>query len=326
MGYLTEIRRQLAPELQSMNELICDMLATRHEVINKVVTDYLVTKGKQIRPVVVMLSARIFGDINPAVIQSCAALEMLHNSSLIHDDVVDETKLRRGNPTMNASWGNHIAVLVGDYFISNALRAGLMTRNLKIIEAMASLGKELAVGEIDQACNVRYHQLDEQSYFSMIHKKTASLFIHCVQVGAEAVGAAPGQYEPLMKFGELLGLCFQIKDDIFDYSADQERIGKPTGNDLREGKVTLPLIHALHAAPEEESAPMRRLLTEKEELSDADIAALIEFARSHGGIDYAFHTMRRMQADAGKYLDVYPDSPWKTHFREIFEYIISRDN
>lgn len=326
MGYLSEIRRQLAPELESMNELISDMLATRHDLINKVVTNYLITKGKQIRPVVVMLSARIFGEINPSVIQSCAALEMLHNSSLIHDDVIDETLLRRGNPTMNASWGNHIAVLVGDYFISNALRAGLMTRNLTIIEALASLGKELAVGEIDQACNVRYHQLDEQSYYSMIHKKTASLFIHCVKVGAEAVGATPEQYGPLMKFGELLGLCFQIKDDIFDYSASQERIGKPTGNDLREGKVTLPLIHALQAAPKEESEPMMRLLTEKEELSDSDISTLIEFARAHGGIDYAFCKMRDMQEDAGKYLDAYPDSVWKNHFREIFEYIISRDN
>lgn len=324
MGYLSKIQAELAPELREMNKLIDDVLATRHELINTVVANYLKIKGKQIRPIVVMLSARMFGPMNRDVVCACAALEMLHNASLIHDDVIDETKLRRGLATMNAQWGNLLAVLVGDYFISNALRTGLMTRNLTIIGALSDLGKELAVGEIDQACNVRDHAIDEASYFGMISKKTAALFVNCVRIGAEAVGATPEQYGPLVQYAELLGLCFQIKDDIFDYFDDEARIGKPTGNDLREGKVTLPLIYALQTAPEAEAAPMRELVL-LDRPSDAQIRTLVEFAKEHGGIDYAFRRMRAMQEEGSRIIDAYPDSPWKRHFADIFEYIISRD-
>lgn len=324
MGYLTKIQAELAPELKEMNKLIDDVLATRHELINTVVQNYLIVKGKQIRPIVVMLSARMFGAMNRDVIYACAALEMLHNASLIHDDVIDETKLRRGLATMNAQWGNLLAVLVGDYFISNALRTGLMTGNLTIIGALSDLGKELSVGEIDQACNVRDHNIDEDSYFGMIGKKTAALFVNCVRIGAEAVGAKPEEYAPLVRYAELLGLCFQIKDDIFDYFDDEARIGKPTGNDLREGKVTLPLIYALETAPDAEAAPMRELVM-LDRPTDEQIRRLVDFAKAQGGIDYAFRRMRAMQAEAREIIAVYPDSPWKRHFEDIFEFIISRD-
>lgn len=325
MGYLTNVRQKLAPELERMNTLIGSVLATRHEVINTVVTNYLKTKGKQIRPVVVMLSAKMYGEVTDNVIYACAALELLHNSSLIHDDVIDETKLRRGLPTINASWGNQLAVLVGDYFISNALRTGLMTGNLKIIASLSDLGKELSIGEIDQLCNVRYHHLDEKSYLEMIHKKTASLFINCAKIGAEAVGTDAETCAPLLRFAELLGLCFQIKDDIFDYYEDPG-IGKPTGNDLREGKVTLPLIYALNNAPAEEAEPLKAWLTSDSELTNEQIQTLIAFAKEHGGIDYAYSRMRAMQKEAEKEIALCPDSPWKEHFREIFEYIISRNH
>lgn len=324
MSYLSNIRRQLAPELERMNRLISERLATRHEMINGVVENYLVTKGKQIRPIVVMLSAKMFGDVNDDVVFGCAALEMLHNASLIHDDVIDETKLRRGLATINSQWGNLLAVLIGDYFISNALSAGLLTGNLTIISALSDLGKELSVGEIDQALNVRSHSTEEAGYIDMIDKKTAALFVNCAKIGAEAVGASEEQYAPLLEYARLLGRCFQIKDDVFDYSADQERIGKPVGNDLKEGKVTLPLIYALRTAPRAEADKMNELLA-KDYLSADEISALIEFARDHGGIEYAFQKMHEMQREAEKYLDHYPESEWKTRFREIFDFIISRD-
>lgn len=323
MHTLDLIQQRIEPELREMNQIIARSLATPNALMNNIVTNYLQTKGKQIRPIIVILSARLFGGINEHVLHAGAALEMLHNASLIHDDIVDETKTRRSRPTINAVWDNHIAVLVGDFFVSNALAAGIRTGNIAIIAALSDLGRELSLGEIDQICNVREHHLDEESYFGMIRQKTASLFMNCVKMGAEAVGATPDQYAPMVRYAELLGLCFQIKDDIFDYFAS-ERIGKPTGNDLREGKVTLPLLHALQAAPEDEAGPMLRLLL-RGDLSDSEITSLIDFAKQHGGIEYAYDTMRRLQDEADTIIGEWPQSPWKDSFRDIFDYIISRD-
>lgn len=325
MEHLDTIQQRLQPELAAMNSIIHQTLATDNALMNEVVTAYLKTKGKQIRPIMVLLAARMFGPekVDERVLYAAAALEMLHNASLIHDDVVDETALRRGEPTINALWGNHLAVLVGDYFVSNALAAGIHTGHISIIAALSDLGKELSLGEIDQICNVRQHDFQEQSYISMIRKKTASLFRNCVKMGAEAAGASADMFMPMVEYAETLGLCFQIKDDIFDYFSDP-KIGKPTGNDLREGKVTLPLLYALRSAPQAEASPMRQLLLQPA-LSNDEISRLIEFAKRHGGIDYAFAAMRRMQTEASTLLERYPDSPWKRSFADIFDYIISRD-
>lgn len=323
MDQLTVIQKTLQKELTEMNDIIRHSLYTPNALMNRVVTSYLETKGKQIRPIMVIVSAGLFGGVNEHVLHAGAALEMLHNASLIHDDVVDETPLRRGRATINQEWGNHIAVLVGDYFVSNALAAGIRTGNIAIIASLSDLGKELSIGEIDQICNARDHHFDEESYISMIRKKTASLFMNCVKMGAEAAGATESQYAPLIRFAELFGLCFQIKDDIFDYS-DNTRIGKPTGNDLREGKVTLPLLYALGHAPAEEAERMKALLR-RGDLSSDDIARLLRFACENGGIEYAYRRMREMQKEADKVLDTYPDSRWRQTFRDIFSYIISRD-
>ncbi len=306
-----------------MNEIIRDSLSTSNNLMNEVVTNYLSVKGKQIRPIMVILSAGLFGDVNNHVLHAGAALEMLHNASLIHDDVVDETSLRRGRTTVNGAWGNHIAVLVGDFFVSNALAAGIKTGIIEIISALSDLGKELSLGEIDQICNVREHHFDEDSYFKMIRQKTASLFMNCVKMGAEAAGALPEQYKALVDYAELLGLCFQIKDDIFDYFEDTH-IGKPTGNDLREGKVTLPLLYALDTAPKEIADKVKEEI-QAGDLDDEQISRIIEFAKQYGGIDYAYQRMREMQQQADTIISVYPDSHWKQSFRDLFEYIISRD-
>lgn len=323
MEQLEKIQSVLGKELEEMNKIIASFLRTPNRLMNDIVSSYLEKKGKQIRPILVILSARLFGGVNGHVLHAGAALEMLHNASLIHDDIVDETSLRRGLPTINATWGNHIAVLVGDFFVSNALAAGISTGNLSIISSLSALGKELSLGEIDQICNVRDHHFDEQSYFMMIRKKTASLFMNCVRMGAEAAGASKEEYSRMVQYAELLGLCFQIKDDIFDYFPNPQ-LGKPTGNDLREGKVTLPLLYALNTAPEEEAQKMRQLIMEGN-LDSGKISALIEFAKDNGGIDYAFDTMRRMQSEADSIIENYADSEAKECFRDIFEYIISRD-
>lgn len=324
MPGLDRIQSLLKDELIRMNDIIHSSLATPNELMNSIVENYLKTKGKQIRPILVLLSANMFGGAGPDALYAGASLEMLHNASLIHDDIVDETKLRRGNPTINSMWGNHIAVLTGDFFVSNSLAAAIKTGHLSIIKSISELGVELSLGEIDQICNARDHHFDEEHYFSVIRKKTASLFMSCIRMGAESVNASEEEFGPLVRYGELLGLCFQIKDDIFDYF-DSKEIGKPTGNDLLEGKVTLPLLHALKTAPESEAEKMKSLLR-RGELDAAEIETLQKFARDNGGIDYAFEKMRSMQQEGEKLLGQYPDSRWKDCFSEIFEFIISRHN
>lgn len=319
-----KIRTRLAPELAEMNEIIRRSLATPNELMNQVVTGYLTMKGKQIRPILVLLSAEFFGGINADTLHAGAALEMLHNASLIHDDVVDETTLRRGSPTINALWGNHLAVLVGDFFVSNALAAGIRTGHLSVITALSELGKELSLGEVDQICNVRAHHFDEQSYIDMIRKKTASLFMNCVRMGAKTAGAGEERILPMVEYAEMLGLCFQIRDDIFDYY-DDSRIGKPTGNDLREGKVTLPLIYALGKSSDRKEGDEIRELLNRGELSRGEIDRIVEFAKRGGGIEYAYSYMRNLQRKASAILANFPDSEWKESFEDLFEYIISRD-
>lgn len=313
----------LEPELREMNDIIFRTLHTDNRLMNDVVTRYLEVKGKQIRPILVILSAKLFGDVNEQVLYAGAALEMLHNASLIHDDIVDETELRRGTPTINARMGNHIAVLTGDFFVSNALAAGIRTGSVSVVRSLSDLGKELSLGEVDQITNAREHHFDEQSYISMIRQKTASLFMNCVKMGAEMAGASDEDRDRIVRYGEYLGLCFQIKDDIFDYY-DNPQIGKPTGNDLREGKVTLPLLYALAHAPEEEAREMKDLIS-RGNLTEEEIARAVEFAKRHGGIDYAFARMREMQREADKVIAPLPDSREKENFRNIFEFIISRD-
>lgn len=318
---LDEIRLRMMPELETMNNLIASALATTNPLMNQAVAQYLLTKGKQIRPVLVILSARLFGKVNDTTLHGAAALEMLHNASLIHDDVVDNTDTRRGHHTLNRDFDNRIAVLVGDFFVSNALQEALRTADLRVVTAISDLGKELSIGEIDQISNARDCALSEERYFNVIEKKTASLFMKCVRIGAESAGASSDEADRIVRYARLLGLCFQIKDDIFDYFEDTE-IGKPTGNDLRENKVSLPLIYAVNNAPEPERSRLGKILCGS--LSEEEIAMLILYAREHGGIDYAYSVMERIHREADEILQTLPSNEWRDAFAEIFDFTISR--
>lgn len=325
MQHFDTIQKSLAPELAELNGIISQSLATDNALMNSVVTGYLDVKGKQIRPILVILSAKFFGGVNEEVLYAGAALEMLHNASLIHDDVVDETTLRRNRPTINAIEGNHMAVLVGDFFVSKALEAGIHTGNVNVVAALSELGAELSLGEVDQICNVRRHNFDEASYIGMIRKKTASLFRKCVSLGARTSGATEEEAAPLVEFAELLGICFQIRDDIFDYFDDKKLIGKPTGNDLRESKVTLPLLYALNNPDFAEEGARFREIIMRGELSQEEIYELVDFAKRAGGIDYAYEYMRSVQQKALQYISQYPDSKCRRDFEDLFEFIIQRD-
>ena len=308
MTSLESIQQLIAPELKALNERITSSLTTTNQLLNQVVETYLKTKGKQIRPILVMLSARLLGNgtINDDVISAAAGVEMLHNASLIHDDVVDDTKLRRDRPTINSIWDNHIAVLVGDFFVSTALQQAILTDDIRIIKTLSNLGKTLSLGEIDQIYTAQNHILSEKAY-----------------MGGYAIKANDDAIMILRQFAQLLGLCFQIRDDIFDYFEDP-KIGKPTGNDLREGKVTLPLLHVLLQKDLPDNEKMTALVR-KDNLDNDEIATLIGYARQHGGIEYAYDTMQQLRNQAVELLNNFPPSDTRQAFISIFDYIIARD-
>lgn len=323
MTNFDEIRDLISSDLERLQKIIKQSLSSNSPLLNKIVDKYLETKGKQIRPIIVVLSAKFFGaEVSDGVLCGAASVELLHNASLIHDDVIDETKQRRGHDTINNTWDNHIAVLVGDFFVSNALACAIRTNDFRVISTISELGKELSTGEIDQIDVAKHHSIDEQTYFSIINKKTASLFQSCVKVGGYSVGASDIDIANLSKFVELLGLSFQIKDDIFDYFKN-DAIGKPTGNDLREGKVTLPLIYALSHTESPRHEEMRRL-ADSDSLTTEQIETLIDFAKAEGGIEYAYATMERLRAEARSILEPYPDNEAKRAFLSLFDYIIKR--
>lgn len=323
MDILSTIQGSIGEDLVQLNRTLVEKLHTSNPLMNKIIDRYLQTKGKQIRPILIMLCARMIDKITPDTILTAAAIELMHNASLIHDDVIDTSLYRRGEPTINATEDNRLAVLMGDHFVSCALQCGVETGKMEIVAAMGMLGRELAHGEIDQIDNARSHRLSEEAYFSVIRRKTASLFRACMRVGALSVNADEQVRLRLEKFGELLGLCFQIKDDIFDYY-EGHTIGKPTGNDLREGKVTLPLLYAILRHDDDENKRMRTLI-EKEQLDTDEIDVLIDYAKSHGGVEYSYRRMQQLRDEAIKELDFFPKNDTYHALTAILDYTIARD-
>lgn len=323
MATLEQIQETIKPELARLNDIIVTTLHSNSALTDHIVTEYLRTKGKQLRPIMVLLSAKLFEGINERVLYAAAAIELLHNASLIHDDVIDQSMARRGAATINSVWDNHVAVLVGDYFVSGALKCAVRSKHSGVLLSLSNMGADLSMGEIDQIDNARHRDITEHTYMNIIRRKTASLFTSCVEVGGLTAGASRVQLQRLMKFADLLGQCFQIKDDTFDYFSDPI-IGKPTGNDLRERKITLPLIYALGRKELPKHEEMNQLV-HKPELTDGDIDQLVNFAKENGGIDYAFHVMEQMRVEADTYLDGFPRSETTDAFKSIFSYIITRD-
>ncbi len=326
MTSFKKIQDSVSGDLERLNKIIGYTLKSSSPLMQQVVDNFLASKGKQLRPILVILSGQLFSNgtaVSDNVIYAGAAIELLHNASLIHDDVIDESQQRRGRPSINRIWDNHIAVLVGDFFVSGALYCAEKTQQFKIISVMAHLGRELSLGEIEQIDNARHHSIDEQTYIAIIRRKTASLFSSCVQVGGYAAGADDDRLADLRRYAEMLGLCFQIKDDIFDYF-DNPEVGKPTaGNDLREGKMTLPLIYALSRTDLPEHGDMLAL-SRKQELLPDDIATLIKFAKDAGGIEYAYGVMERIRNEAQALLATYGNNETAGQFKTIFDYIFER--
>ncbi len=323
MKTLNDIKLLIGDELVQLNNIIEKALTSDNQLMNSIVFNFLKVKGKQLRPMLALISGKLMGGINHQVITAGAAIEILHNASLIHDDVIDDSKERRGNPTINGVWTNHIAVLVGDFFVSKALVCAVETGNKDILQVLATLGANLSLGEISQIDVARNHTITEDAYFEIINKKTASLFASCVEVGGIAAGANKERLKAIIEFARLLGLCFQIKDDTFDYFNDPV-VGKPTGNDLREGKVTLPLIYALSQSDRPERDYMLGIINQPS-YNESDIECLVEWAKDCGGIDYAYNKMHELYHTAASLLDEYGDNDCTQALKAIFQYIIERN-
>lgn len=280
--------------------------------------------GKRMRPILMMLIAKNYGEVNDVTQNSAIGLELLHTASLVHDDVVDESTERRGQASVNASFNNKVAVLVGDYILSTALLKVSYTNNQRIIENLAELGRTLASGELLQLSNTQSEEISEDVYYRVIRQKTAVLFESCAAIGALSVGASEEEVQKAKQFGNNLGVMFQIRDDIFDYY-DSKEIGKPTGNDMAEGKLTLPVIYAL------KTKPMQSMMTLASKVKNGtinkdEIAVLVEFTKNAGGIEYAECCMADFRNKAGIYLD---ESVKNDELREslsaYLDYVVKRN-
>ena len=244
------IKTPIAAELDDFKKLFDNSLTSSNFLLNEVISHIRQKNGKMMRPILLLLVAKLYGRICPESLHAAVSLELLHTASLVHDDVVDESTERRGQLSVNAIYNNKVAVLVGDYLLATALVQVGKTHNYAIIDVVSRLGQNLSEGELLQLSNVSNLQFSEEIYFDVIRKKTAVLFAACTKSGALSVGVTDEQAEFARQFGEYIGLCFQIKDDIFDYY-DSKEIGKPTGNDMLEGKLTLPVLYALNSTKDE---------------------------------------------------------------------------
>ena len=300
MEVLDKIKAPVAAELEQFREAFCQTLYSENPLLEQVVEHLLKAPGKQLRPMLVLLAARMVGQVNDKVIRVALSLEMLHTASLVHDDVVDESDRRRGLPSVNALLSNQIAVLAGDFILSKALECSALTDDVRVVRYIAQLGQSLADGELLQLKHQDSEVLSEAVYFDIISRKTASLFSLCARLGALAAGGSEAEAERLAQFGKLIGICFQLRDDVFDYG--KAEVGKPLGNDMREGKLTLPAIYAVKHS-EDASMYELALKVRRRDANAEEIQQLIDFTISAGGLEYVQWHMKDMQGMADGLID-----------------------
>jgi octaprenyl-diphosphate synthase len=322
MNDIKQIKQPVISEYDLFSDSFINSLSSSSTKLQSAIEKIMQSTGKHVRPLLVLLSAKACGNVTDTTINSAVLLELLHTASLIHDDVVDETKERRGVPSLNAFFDNRVSVLVGDYLLSSALIRSIQTGNVRIMSIVSEVGKALAEGEIKQLEVAEKVILDENSYLQVIRKKTAMLLSACAEIGAISSNATDRHISHCRLFGEYLGYCFQIKDDVFDYFVDQN-IGKPTGNDIIEGKVTLPLLYALNNENNNERVYYKQIIKNKD-FTPQHIKDLIAFAKSNGGIEYAISRMKYYHDNAVKIIHKLPDSESRNSLLLLADYVVDR--
>ena len=322
MDCLSKIKSPVGLELERFRDLFDASLASSNPLLNEVIAHIRQRDGKMMRPLLVLLIAELCDRVRFETLHGAVALELLHTASLIHDDVVDESDQRRGQPSVNASFDNKVAVLVGDYLLATCLVEAGKTENRDIINTISNLGQDLSEGELLQLSNCSEVDFSEEIYFDVIRKKTAALFVACTLIGAFSVKADEEKCELARLFGEYIGICFQIRDDIFDYFCSEE-VGKPTGIDMTEGRITLPALYVLNNTKEEWAREVA-LKIKNATASFAEIARLTEYTKQEGGIEYALGKMHEYHQKAVNLLKNLPDSEAKTSLVRFADYVIAR--
>ncbi len=321
MYSIDQIKQPVESEMKIFEQKFKSFMASSVPLLDKI-THYIVKrKGKQLRPLFVFLSARICGQINDSTYRAASLIELLHTATLVHDDVVDDSNERRGFFSINALWKNKIAVLVGDYLLSKGLLLSLDNDDFEILKIVSNAVREMSEGELLQIEKARKLDIEESIYFEIIRQKTASLIASCCASGSYSVGADAEQVKKMRKFGELVGMAFQIKDDLFDYgNAD---IGKPTGIDIKEKKMTLPLIYALQHASFFEK---RRIITSVKNNNNnpKKVAEVINFVVKSGGIQYAEQKMNELKDEAILLLKSFPPSQSRDSLEQLVLFTINR--
>lgn len=324
MDYQTVIKAPISEELADFIEMFNRSLDHEDGMLAQALNHIRQRGGKRMRPILILLIAKSFGAVTEVTQHAAIGLELLHTASLVHDDVVDESAERRGQASVNAIYDNKVSVLVGDYILSTALLHVSYTHRERIIRYLAQLGRTLSDGEILQLSNISNRDISEDVYYNIIKGKTAALFEACASIGALASGATDEEIEAAARFGQNLGIVFQIRDDIFDYY-DSADIGKPTGNDMAEGKLTLPAIYAVnHDAP----AEIRELAYKVKDrsISTDEIGKLVAYTKVNGGIEYAERRMWEFHDEACHFIDTYiHQDDIRQALRAYLDYVIKRN-
>lgn len=323
MNHLSLLTEPIAAELEDFRRFFDASLSSDNPLLNVAIAHIKKQSGKMMRPILVLLAARGFSKVYPATLHAAVSFELLHTASLVHDDVVDESNERRGQQSLHTVYGNKEAVLVGDFLLATSLVEVAKTGNRRIVEIVASLGRDLAEGELLQLSNIDNPDFSESIYFDIIRKKTAVLFAACMQAGGLSAGAPEEAVERMRLFGEYVGLCFQIRDDIFDYFGSKE-IGKPTSNDMLEGKLTLPALYALNSTHDKAAEEIAAKVKKGKATSD-EIARLIEFTKQNGGIEYATEVMRTYKERALLQLAYSPNTAIRSAFTAYLDYVVERE-
>ena len=322
MDVLSLIKSPIIDELEDFKNLFDHSLSSSNPLLTDVIGHLQQRNGKMMRPILVLLIAKLYGKVSAQTLHAAVSLELLHTASLVHDDVVDESAERRGQLSVNAIFNNKVAVLTGDFLLATCLVQASKTKNHGIIDVVSKLGQDLAEGELLQLSNINNTEFSESVYFDVINKKTAALFASCTKAAALSAQVDNEKVELARLFGEYIGICFQIKDDIFDYF-DNADIGKPTGNDMFEGKLTLPVLFVLNNGAGEEikwlAIKVKQRLASHQEISD-----LVSFTKDNGGILYAQKEMTKYKQKALGLLSLMPDSEVKESLRLYLDYVVDR--
>lgn len=324
MDIIKQIRRPIAEDMEKYKLLFDSYLQHSDPLLHEVFLNISSRKGKMMRPMLTLLVIRLLGGvIDDKAMHTAATFEYFHTASLVHDDIVDESEQRRGVKSIHCSYGNKVAVLVGDYLLANGLLCASKVDSPRLVGIVSKAAQALASGEILQLSNVSNQSIDENVYYDIINRKTAALFSACSEAGALCASTDENIIQNMSLFGHYVGMCFQIRDDIFDYDTSAD-IGKPTGNDMKEGKLTLPIIYALNHSNDEYMQKLAHKV-KSGEISDDEIDELVSFTRSNGGIEYAEHVMKTFADRAKDVLSSYPDGEIKSSLMMYVDYVIKRD-